>query len=833
MDVSSNSDASSSYGNVQNGNSYMFEASSRQTDNSSDVRDASQVHTHNSDLSFMPTANAASGNGDLFSVTYLRSILSLSSISAALPSQNNPGSSTVIISKHIKDPRLVKREQSMRKKNNSAGFPVDAVNNCSDATCFKFSYESSHCQTHNMGSKDYGCTASSKIAITEQCKEQNSFTFPCYLPNVCSDVGKQKYNEENAQRAQKEDNIPVLTEQSNKSQTSCESGKNTPSFVVFDLKAVYKDGYALFPVQKKRSLNEYMQNTGMMGTFISPEDSSKHVVKQISSKETVNFMNKTKSSPIENCITLHEEHKECEILNPLRGNCEKIPVTHKLQMPTSPISTTEDANEPDHAALELGCNLSPNTESLSQKHPQYSLEHKGNIHTDFALARGLIELKAVQNNQNFINITKQLIDRVISSSAIDVSLDSSGCDIVGECMYIQRENENEAVSLYNLQKDFRGSSHINDDEQDHSLSSDAELSSHLSLKVNLQEQRDNGNPTEAKDKDIWGKKGRPAKTASTESEDSMAAIKQRHAPNDGRSVEHLVSTFPEMEGLVKHGISDGEIDTGKDKLQDLHQLVNENSVLQSFELGSEIEVELECNDASLFQQDMHSHGNVLCEEFELYEALKSRIDWEGLFGNSNEEMDTSSFARREGTDPHHSTDSNCISFPSQKDKRELHSPVLLPDLQLKDSFYKHVTEPTEPEANKEKAFGFSIYSQPSGENSGFSCENKFGNSVQESGHVSKSGLSYPSNSSHNTHMSHISGKPDSDSLSTLPSNVTVINDKSKCPKKPKPDFDDNRNKKDMESRSSKRNVQASSRGQNIPHNLREHETHEKRTRHDS
>ncbi|XP_006974008.2 testis-expressed protein 15 isoform X1 [Peromyscus maniculatus bairdii] len=993
----SNSDASSSYGNVQNGNSSLFEAYSGQIDNSSEVRDASQVHTHNSDLSFMPTANAASGNGDLFSVTYLRSILS--SISAVLPSQSSTGSSTVITSKLIKDPRLMKREQSMRKQNNSAGLsdvlPFDqsvghgnseikltcmqassisspetaradnAVTNYSDATCFRFSSESSHYQTPDMGSKDYDCTASSKIAITEQRKEQNSFSFPHYLPNAFSDVGKQKYNEEKAQRAQKESNIQVLTEQSNEPQKSYESGKNTyskdsPSHMSkalwsSDLNDIYKVGHqmsSLFPVQKTGNLNEYMQNTRMMKTFISPEDSSKHVVKQTWWKETVDYLtNETKSSPIDNCITLHQEHKEDENLNPLRGNCEKRPVTHKLQMPTSPISTTKDKNELDDAALELEYNLTRNKWCLSQTHPHYSLEHKDNIHTNFAMAQGLIELKAVQNDQNFINIMtdafqeakdvplarEQLIDRVISSSAIDVSLDSSGCNIVGEYMYIQRENENEAVSLYNLQKDCRGSSHIKNDVQDHSLSSDTELSSDLNLKINLQEQKDGGNPNETKEKDSAASspeyntdninenenivemkettsntKGEVlnseecstlnAESASSGSEDSMAAIKQKDAPNDGRSVEHLVSTFPEMEGssvcvasnatkqavgttvltlstdcgdhqkhqlnktcsseisdlhLVKHGISDGEIDIDKDKLQDLDQLINENSVLQTFELGSEIEVELEeCNEASVLQENIHSHGNVLCEEFELYETLKSRIDWEGIFGHSYEEMETSSFARKEGTDPHHSTDCNCVSFSSQKDKRELHNPVFLPDLQvtitnlislrirptddsseLKDNFYKHVTEPTESEADKEKAFGFGIYSQPSEENSGCSCENKFGNSVQESGHVGQSGISHSSDSSHNTHVSHISGKPDSDSLSTLPSNVTVINDTNKCPTKSKPDFSDARNKKDIEPRSSKRSLHASSRGQNISRkDLRQHETHEKRrkpTSHDS
>ncbi|XP_035308896.1 testis-expressed protein 15 isoform X2 [Cricetulus griseus] len=964
---SSSLESSSSHRSVQNGNSCVFDTYSRHTDNLSEVGDASQVHTHNSALSLMPTANTASGNGDLFSVTYLRSILS--SISAVLPSQSSTGSSTVITSKLIKDPRLMKREQSMRKQNNAAGLsdtlpfdksvghgnseikltcmpaslvsspettPADhALTNCSDTSCFKFSSERSHCQTHNMGSREYDSTTVSKIAITEQCKEQSGISFPRYLPNAISDVEKQKYNEEEEAQKRKK-NTYSKDYQSHISTASWSS----------DLNNVYKVGHkmsAVFPIQNKGNLDEYMQNTGMMRTFISPEDGSK-CVNQTCWKETVNyFTDKTKSSPIDSCITLDQKHKECGNLNSLTGNGDKIPVTHKLQMPKPPISTTEDKNELDRAVVELECNLTPDTGYLLQKHPQYSLEHKDNIDTNFAMAQGLTELKVVQNNQNFINMTdafqeakdipldrEHFIDRVVSSSASDVSLDTSGGNMIGEYMCIQRENKND-------EKDCKETSHIKGNVQDHCLSYDAELSSDLNLKINSQEQR-HENPNEAKDKEsasspeyktdninesekqdfhanavemreiksntkveilnseecstfdsICGKKGRPATSASSESEDSMDSIKQRHAPSDGRSVEHLVSTFPEIEvssvciasnapkqvvnttiltlntncedhqkhqlketcaseisdlGLVKHGIFNCEIDPDKDKLQDFYQLVNENSILQTYELGSEIEVELEdCNDASLFPQNIDSQGNHLCEEFELYESLKSRIDWEGLFGNSNKEMEAISFARREGADPH-STDCNCVSFSSQKDRRELHNPIFLPDLQVtitnlislrisptddslesKDNFYKCVTESTEPEANEGKPFGFSIYSQ----HSGFSCENKCGDSVQELEYVSKSGTSHSSNSSHRTCVSHISGKPNSNSLSTESCNVTVINEKSKCPRKSKHDFNDTRNKKDMESRNGKRNLHASSRSQNISHkDLRQHETHEKR-----
>ncbi|XP_052018472.1 testis-expressed protein 15 [Apodemus sylvaticus] len=989
------SDTSNSYGNVQNGNNSVLEAYNRQTENSSKLRDASQVYAHNSGFSFIPTDNTASGNGDLFSVTYLRSILS--SISAAFPSHNNTGSSTVITSKLIKDPRLMKREQSMRNQNNTAGLsdilsfekslghddsqikltciPTSPISSsevpsdhtsCLDASCFKCSSESSHYQAHNMGLKGYDCIASGRIAVTEQFKEQHSSSFPSSLSNAFSDVGKQKDSEEQVKRAQIRSIVPVSTAQSSEPQNSYESENNcsndsqrhfSQESLSSDINTIYKVGHQMstvFPVQKKGNLCEYMQDMGMMRTFISPEDSSKDGVSQTWCKETV-FTNET----IGNSKTLYQEHKEGGNHNSLSGNCEKIAVTHKLQMPKIPMSSTEDKNELDREASELECYLTPNIECLSQKFPQHSSEHKDN--TNFAMTQGLIELKTVQNNQNFSNIlsdasqeakdvpvaSEKLIGRVISSSAIDIPLDSSVCNIIGEYTCVQRENENGAVSPY--QKCHKEEAAlVKDGVQDHSLSYDAEVSCDLNLKISLQEQRDE-NANEAKEKDsdslspehhtdningsekqdchandlanivemreiksntkveilnseecftfnsFWGEKGKPAETASSENE----AVEQRHAPNYQRSLEHLVSTFPEIEGssvcvasnstkqvvgttvltvsrspgdhqkdqlketcssessdlgLVKHSISECEIDTDKDKLQEFHLLVNENSALKTG-LGSEIEVDLEeCDNASVFQQNIHSQGDDLCEEFELYESLKSRIDWEGLFGSSYEEMETSSFARREGTVQHHSAECNCVSFCSQD--KELHNPIFLPDLQVTitnllslrlsptdesldlKGVYKQATESSEPETNKGgNASGFGMCSQPSGENSSLSCENKFGNTVRESGDGSKPGSSHSSNSGQNTHVDQGSGEQNGDSLSTEPSNVTVMNDKSKCSTKSKPDFNDTRNKKDMQSRSSKRNLHASSRGHNIAQkDLRERETHKKRrkpTSHDS
>lgn len=997
------SDTPNSYGNAQNGNSFWLEPYNRERENSSQLRDGSQVYTHNSGFSFIPTDNTASGNDDLFSVTYLRSILS--SISATFPSHNNTVSSTVITSKLIKDPRLMKREQSMKNQNNTTGLsdvlPFDkslgpgdsqmltcvpassvsscevqadhTITNCLDASCFKFSSERSHCQTHSIGSQAYDCIASKRTAITEQFKEQHSSSFPGSLSNALSDVGKQEHSEEQAQRTQMRSNIPVLTALSNEPQNSYESEKSELtcskdsrghfSQESSNTDTIYKVDHQMstvFPVQKEGNLCEYVQERRVMRTFISPEDSSKDGVEQTWSKETV-FTNEAISGTIDNSKTLYQEHKEGGNLNSLSGNCEKIAVTYKLQMPKLPMSSTGDNSELDRAASELEHSLIPNVECPSQKCAQHSLEHEDN--TKFAMAQGLIELKT----QNFGNILsdefqeakavplarEKLMDRGSPSSAIDISLDSSVRNMLGEYRCIQRGNENVTVSPFNCHK--AAVPHVNDNVQDHSLSYDAELSCDLNLKINLQEQRDDENPREAKEKEdaalspehstdsmngsekpdfhanglftsivemrgirsntkieivnsedcftlhsFWGKKGKAAETASSGSE----GVGKRHAPGDERHREHLVSALPNTGGssvcvasnatkqvvgttvltvstnhghhqkdqlkdtcssetsdlgLVKHSISECEIDADKDKLQDFDQLMNENSALKDYGLGSEIEIDLEEHDnASLFQQNMHSHENDLCEECDFYESLKSRIDWQGLFGKSYEEMETSSSARREeGAGQLCSTECNYVSFYSQKDKKGLHNPIFLPNLQVtitnlrslrisptdeslepKDNFYRHITESTEPETNKEgNASGFSICSQPSGENSSFSCENKFSNSVQESGNTSKSGITHSSNSSHNTPVDQGSGKPNSDSLSIDPSNITVMNDKSKYPTKSKPDFSDARNKKDMKSRSSRRNMHASSRGQNIAHkDLRDRETHERRrkpTSHDS
>lgn len=117
----SNSHISDSYGNVQNGNISIPETYNGQAEhNLAEIRDTSQVLAHDSDLPLMPSDAKESVNGDLLlNWTSLKNILS--SLNAAFPLPNNTGSSTVTTSKFIKDPRLMRREESMGEQSNTAG----------------------------------------------------------------------------------------------------------------------------------------------------------------------------------------------------------------------------------------------------------------------------------------------------------------------------------------------------------------------------------------------------------------------------------------------------------------------------------------------------------------------------------------------------------------------------------------------------------------------------------------------------------------------------------------------------------------------------------------
>uniref|UniRef100_A0A2K6TNS2 Testis expressed 15, meiosis and synapsis associated n=2 Tax=Saimiri boliviensis boliviensis TaxID=39432 RepID=A0A2K6TNS2_SAIBB len=990
----SNSSISNSCGNVQNGNISISETYSGQTEqNLVEIRDTSQVLAHDSDISVTPSDANASVNGDfVLNWTSLKNILS--SLNAAFPLHNNTGSSTVTTSKFIKDPRLMRREESTGGQSNSAGLneilqfekSLDYVNseinlsstqsnsasssevvtgdravftNCLDAPCFNISVDDSQSWARNIGSEDYDCIPPDKVTMAGQCKDRGNFSFPISVSNVVSEVKNQNYSEEKVQSAQQE-SVNAYTKEYN-SHISQESQSS-------NLKTIYQTGYqmpTILPLQKKVSIDEYLQNTGKMKNFTDLEDNSKHEEKQTSRKKIENdFTNETKINPIDNYIVLHQEYKESESHNYFGKSCDKTLITQELEIPKSSTSTIKDKDELYHPALKW--QVTPSLESLSQKYPQHFVENENNIDTNLAIAQKLMELKLGKINQNCASIITEdfqkpkdvpqaketLIDKVISSYNIETAHDDSNCNITREHVCICRKNENEPVSLENSQRDYKETAYVEDTGQDHSLFCNSQLNNNICLNVNFKEQRDNykENQNEAKEnnalseennlENIYGdekpgshtnenfsivdekeekknynieilsseefsttfnlicrEKYVSPETAFLESEeDTISAMKQKDTENTGRRIEHLASTtFPEIASssvcvasnaavqiasatipalstnneddqiyqfketysessdfglLVKHRVSGGEIDMDKNKLQEsFHRSINENLVLQSIELESEIEIGLEdCDDAFVFQLDTHSHENMPCEEFVTsYKALKSRITWEGLLALDNGEIEVLECTTgRENSDQHYSKESNHFYSSAQNNETDLPSPILLPDLQiritnifrpgfsptadslaLKDNFCTHTVAATKLEINKEdeETLGFGIYSKPSGENTDYPCEDKVGNIRQESALVSKAEISLSFDWSNNTDVNHTSENQNSESLFTEPSNVTAIDDGSgSFSTKSKTVYNDTKNKKEVESRSNKRKLYTSSEDQNIAHkDLRWHE----------
>nr|XP_051690041.1 testis-expressed protein 15 isoform X3 [Oryctolagus cuniculus] len=1002
----SNSDISNSYGNIQNGNISTLETYSGQADHDlTEIRGTAQANGHDSNLSCMPNDNRESVDGDLLlNLTYLKSILS--SLSTAFPLHNNPESSTVITSKLIKDPRLTKREESLGKQKNTASFneivpfekSLDCINseinlssvptnstissevvpgdpavlaNCVDAPCFRFSVDETQSQVHHMDYRDNHCITPSKVTMTEQWKDQGNVSFPISLSNVVSDNETQKHSEEKSQRAQQRSSSPFLIKhrsepydsyKSANTYTEENSSQVPQELQSSNLKTVDHIGHQIstvFPLHKKESIDEYIQSLGKMRNFTEPEENSRHGENHTFWKEINYFTNETKVSPVDNCISLNQEYEENDILDSFQKNYDKILISQELEIPKSFTSTTKDPSELDHPTMELQNNLTPSIESLSQN--QHSLEYDDSIHTNFPIAQKLMELNLEKADQNCVNILTDglqeaenipqdkevLVGKVISSCAIETAYDNSNCSVSGEYTCVHENNENEPMSLENIQRDNKQTLNVEDECQYHTVFCNAQLNNETYLSINYREQRDSDKENKNEDKKeysasssensienicvdkkdfhtninltsideernnknynkvetpcsegfsstvnlIWGAKYESTEAALLESKDTD--IKQKDTLNTGRSVEHLDAitlseipgssvcvtsnttgqvadaTLPVLNTSHDHqiyqpkksyssenpdfGVSDSEIDIDKNKLQDsFHHAKNENLVLQSVELENEIELGSEQDDdAFLFQQDTHSHESVLDEEFEAsYEALKCRIDWEGLLGSSNGETGAmESTARREDSDQHCCKESNSICFPSQKNTTEMLNPILLPDLQvtvtnifrlefsptfdyvrLKDNFYKSTTDSTKQEINKKgETPGFEIFSQLSGENSAFPCEDKSGNIRQESGPGSKSEVSLCSDLSQNPQVNLTSERQNRDSSFTKPSDVTIVNDESSF-KKSKTDHNET-NKKDMESRTSKRKLRTSFRSQNIPHNdFRQHEICRKKRR---
>ncbi|KAM5310954.1 testis-expressed protein 15 [Glossophaga mutica] len=558
---SSNSNISNSYENVQNGNISVIETHSGQMKhNLTQCGDTSQVQADDSGLSFIPSDTKENVNGDLLNLTHLKNVLS--GLPATFPLHNNIGSSTVITSKFIKDPRLTRREESVEKHNvthlnnilpfkksldfvnsginltmptNSATSSKvmpgdDAILNCLDAPCFKMSFDDSQAQAHNMGSQDYGYYITpNKITMAGQCQDQDNFFSPIYLSNGVPEVKNQKHSAEKAQRPQQRSNIPLLIEQNSEPHNSYESvntctkgydnhisQESQPS----NLKTTCQTNHqvsAVFQFQKDKSIPEYIQNIGRVRNFTGLEDGSKHVAKQNLWKKIDNYCtNETEISPIDNSISLHQEYKEDESRNYLGGKCDQRLIPQELEISKSSTSATNYKYELDYLALELQNNITPRVESLSQKHPQCCLENEDDIHSNFAISQKLMELKLERTNQNCVSIitdafqeakdisqVKDLpMDVVILSHDIKTAHDNSNCSIAREHACINRKNKNDPMLLERIHRDF-GTSQVDNKGPGHTLLCNAQLNNDIHFTVNFKEQRDDEeNQNETKGKDI-------------------------------------------------------------------------------------------------------------------------------------------------------------------------------------------------------------------------------------------------------------------------------------------------------------------------------------------
>nr|KAF6461119.1 testis expressed 15, meiosis and synapsis associated [Molossus molossus] len=664
---SSISDISNSNENVESGNISVLETCNEQMKhNLTECRDTSEVHAYDSGLSFIPSDTRESVNGDLFlNLTHLKNILS--GLPAAFPHHNNIGSSTVITSKLIKDPRLIRREESMEKHNitdlketspfkksldfanseinlsmpsNSASssevMPGDdaMITDCLDAPCFKISFDDSQFQTHKVGSKNCDYTTPNTITIAGQCQDQDNSSFPVCLSNVASEVENQKHSEEQVQRSQQRSNIPLLIEKNSELHNSYESvntcAKGSNSHISQEsqssnLKTTCQTDHKMssdFSFQRKESIHEYIQNIGKVRNFTGLEDNSKHVEKQNLWKEIGNCTSETKISPIYNYVSLHQAYKEDESLDSFEKKCDQILITQNLEISKASTSTTKNKYELGYLSLELQNNLTPRVESLSQKHPQHCLENEDNIHTGFAISQKLMELELEKTNQNCISIitdafqeakdishAKELsMDIVISSHDIKTVHDNSNCIIAREHTCVHSKSTSDPVSLENIQRDYKETSQIDHNGQDHTLFCNTHLSNDIHLNVDFKEQRDNDkeNQSKIKKEDIasstennienicgdekqgfhtnknvvntderqenknynnveilsseefstfnltWGDKYVSTGTTLLETEDTITAIKQKDTQNTIRSVENLASIYPKISSSSIH-----------------------------------------------------------------------------------------------------------------------------------------------------------------------------------------------------------------------------------------------------------------------------------------
>ncbi|XP_063095748.1 testis-expressed protein 15 [Cavia porcellus] len=507
---------SSSYENVQNGNMSILDTYSGQSENSlAEIGGNFQGQMYDSSPPFVPSDNRENGKGDHVSSTYLKDILNVMS-TTHMP-HNNIDSSIVITSKFIKDPRLMKREESMGKQNNPTGFsetlsfeknldgnsemnlshvPTNsasssevtvhdcaALSDCLDTTCCRLFFDSPS-ETHNMGAKDCDCITPKKVTWIRQYNNQGSFSFPVSLLNV-SELENQTQSEEKAQGTPERNSVPLLIKQSSKAH-SCAYTEDSNSHISKEFSSsnfntvIHIDHpMSVFPPQRKESIDECIQNTGKIRNFTDPEDSYRYEEKQTLEKDTENyFTNETKITPKNNYISSCQEYNDDETLNSLGGNREE-----------SPMFTTED-NKQHHLALELENSLTFNTACLSQNHPQHSMNYEDSMCTSFEFSQKLRKVNLEKTDQNCVSIitdafqepkdipqTRELLANSITMfHSIETALNNSNRSKTREYVCVQRKNDNKPMSLEAIQRDCKETAYIENEDQAHILSGNEQLS---------------------------------------------------------------------------------------------------------------------------------------------------------------------------------------------------------------------------------------------------------------------------------------------------------------------------------------------------------------------
>ncbi|XP_056659695.1 testis-expressed protein 15 isoform X2 [Monodelphis domestica] len=105
---------------------------------------------------------------------------------------------------------------------------------------------------------------------------------------------------------------------------------------------------------------------------------------------------------------------------------------------------------------------------------------------------------------------------------------------------------------------------------------------------------------------------------------------------------------------------------------------------QDLDFNNEIEVEFEqCEGSFLQLQGTAIHGNLPTDEMSsVYQLLESRIDWENLLGSQKpSEISKSTWPQEDGSQCF-LKECSCIYSWTQKNHRDLLSPVVVPDLQV-------------------------------------------------------------------------------------------------------------------------------------------------------